>query len=1177
MSRGIIGLGLWIVTLAYSTSTWAEPQINLGNLPAGKTVTVTYDVVVNDDASGNQISSQATVSGANFTSLVTDDPATVTANDATVTAIDSADTSVNLNATDSSPTSSENVTFTTQVTTSDLNLETPTGNVEFLIDGFSETTVALNASGEASFNKAFSVGNYTVTANYLGNAEFASATTDSNISAVPANTTTSIDSFSSSSVFPGDSVTFNFSVAIEAVASGLPIVGTVEVASGSESCSADVSVGSCSIQFNSAGTRSLTATYSSNSPEVSGSVSSSVSVDVVNNPPTIDPISSQVVAPLQEVSFVVVANDPDPSAVISYSLAAGAPAGASIDSVTGEFNWTPTIAQAGAVYEITVEAKDQFDATDTQSFSITVEEDDGVPILANDSVTVDEDSVAVFSPLDNDHSGQGFDLETLRIISEPVSGTVTVNQNNGKMSYRPQKDFNGQDQIQYQIDDVVGQESNVAVIAITVSPVNDLPVFASEPVLTIVESNNYNYQIEAVDADGDTVNISSLTQPLWLQLVGNNLTGIPQNIDVGVYDIELLASDGTGQSQQNFELRVVSVNSNDLAISQSLSTIAPLVDEAFTLTYEVTNSGPSQATNVGVEIELTGDLALIENDSRCTVNNLIFSCLIGDMDDGASEQIQINIAGNSIDDLYSYAEITGSNDELLDNNQSAQGLSVTSELMNDKSLTVGEAASQIVVTGDINNDGLDDLVLLRGANTIGSSFINDGAGNFNKAADIAGEETVVTAELAHINGDGHLDLVVATGQNQPTLVYTGDGSGNFVINQVLGIAESNALDIADLNGDDLADVVIANNGPDEVYINQGNGLQLSHLIDTVNSTALVLSDVDGDELIDGLLAVDDGTSRFYRNDQLLDTLSPPNNFTSIATGLVTGIRSLDVNNDGMNEVIFAGAIDEQDRQQIPANKVYSWNGGFNLLQSIGRMDSAQVLVSDIDNDGDTDLFVLNKVGAHQIYLNESGVYELASKLLINEAAKFASWVTQNDGVLKDLILAEDLVEGSALYINQGNGEFGQAIADISVEAVASATSVNEQGVVTIQIIVQNNGPSSAQSVELQTVTNSNVNILEFGSGLDGCTINQENMSCSLDNLSVGEVRQIPLRVIAVGVGQATVTTTVSTQSLDPVEENNQEQVNLTVRSKKDSGSGGGHTGLWLLILLGLMLGRRRNS
>lgn len=1176
MSRGIIGLGLWIVTLAYSISTWAEPQVNLGNMPAGKTVTVTYDVVVNDNASGNQISSQATVSGANFTSFVTDDPATGTADDATITAIDSADTSVSLNATDTSPTSSENVTFTAQVTTSDPNLETPTGNVEFLIDGISETTVAVNASGEASFNKAFSVGNYTVTANYLGNAEFASATTNGNITAVSASTITSIDSYSSSSIYPGDSVAFNFSVAVEAVASGLPIVGTVEVSSGSESCSADVSIGSCSIQFNSAGTRSLTATYSSSSPEVSGSVSSSVNVEVVNNPPAINPISSQVATPLQELTFIVAANDPDPSAVISYSLAPGAPAGASINSATGEFSWTPTEAQGGSTYAVNIVASDQFGATDNIAVSITVNTLDNPPVLNNDSILMDEDTTITFNPLDNDVEDNSFDLASLVIVTEPGSGLLQVDTSTGEMTYTPNQNYNGSDLAQYQIKDDAGNLSNIADINFSINSVNDLPVITSNPILTVVESQTYLYDIEATDVDGQPLQISAISLAGWLQLIGNQVTGVPTQADLGSHDVIVEVSDGIDKVQQNFTITVVSANSNDVSVIQEVSTLAPLLGESFEITYSIYSGGPDQAHDTSLAIDLTGEVEISVSDSRCVVNLNRVNCNLGTIEASQTVEVVISLTKHNIGDVYSYAKVKSAGDPLLDNNDTGLGVSITQEAMSEKAQTVGEAAAVIVVTGDINNDGFDDIVLLRGANGIGSSFNNDGTGNFNKGFDISGEETVVAAKLAHINGDGDLDLVVATAQNQPTLVYLGDGSGNFILNQVLAVADSNALDIADLNGDDLADVVVANYGPDEVYLNQGSDLQLSHMIDSVNSIALALTDVDGDGLVDGVFAVEDGTSRFYRNDQLLDILSPPNNFTSIATGLVSGIAPVDVNNDGVNEIIFAGAIDQQNRQLIPANKVYDWSSGFNLLQSIGRMDSAQVLVSDIDDDGDSDLFVMNKVGAHQVYLNESGVYELAPKLLVNEVSTFASWLSQGEGSLKDLILAEDLTEGSALYVNQGNGEFGQAIADISVEAVASATSVNEQGVVTIQIMVQNNGPGIAQNVELQTSTNSNVNIIEFGSGSEGCSLEQTSMVCSLENLPVGEIRQIPLRLVAVGVGQATVTTSVSSQSLDPVPDNNQAQVNLTIKPKQDINSGGGHTGLWLLILLGLILGRRRN-
>jgi len=56
--------------------------------------------------------------------------------------------------------------------------------------------------------------------------------------------------------------------------------------------------------------------------------------------------------------FTASATDADiPANALSFSLDAGAPAGASINSVTGAFMWTPTTAQAG-VHSITVRVSD---------------------------------------------------------------------------------------------------------------------------------------------------------------------------------------------------------------------------------------------------------------------------------------------------------------------------------------------------------------------------------------------------------------------------------------------------------------------------------------------------------------------------------------------------------------------------------------------------------------------------------------------------------------------------------------------------------------------------------------------------------------------------------------------------------------------------------------------------
>jgi hypothetical protein len=67
-----------------------------------------------------------------------------------------------------------------------------------------------------------------------------------------------------------------------------------------------------------------------------------------NSLPVLDPIGNQTVAEGSLLSFVAHATDPNPGP-LTYSLGAGAPAGATIDSSTGLFTWTPTDNMAGTV------------------------------------------------------------------------------------------------------------------------------------------------------------------------------------------------------------------------------------------------------------------------------------------------------------------------------------------------------------------------------------------------------------------------------------------------------------------------------------------------------------------------------------------------------------------------------------------------------------------------------------------------------------------------------------------------------------------------------------------------------------------------------------------------------------------------------------------------------------
>jgi hyaluronate lyase len=94
-----------------------------------------------------------------------------------------------------------------------------------------------------------------------------------------------------------------------------------------------------------------------------------------NCPPELLPIADSVVARESLVTFVARATDADgATASLIYSLEPGAPAGATINSSNGVFEWTPSSAQPGGRYKITARVMDAGipAMTDSQSFTITV-------------------------------------------------------------------------------------------------------------------------------------------------------------------------------------------------------------------------------------------------------------------------------------------------------------------------------------------------------------------------------------------------------------------------------------------------------------------------------------------------------------------------------------------------------------------------------------------------------------------------------------------------------------------------------------------------------------------------------------------------------------------------------------------------------------------------------------
>ncbi len=108
----------------------------------------------------------------------------------------------------------------------------------------------------------------------------------------------------------------------------------------------------------------------------------SVTVHSVNEPPTLvapTPTTDLTATEGTELAFEVAADDPDAD-ILTYDVQPR-PAGASMDTATGDFRWTPQYSQVGT-QTLTLSASDG-QATDSRSIEIDVEaldtDDDGLP------------------------------------------------------------------------------------------------------------------------------------------------------------------------------------------------------------------------------------------------------------------------------------------------------------------------------------------------------------------------------------------------------------------------------------------------------------------------------------------------------------------------------------------------------------------------------------------------------------------------------------------------------------------------------------------------------------------------------------------------------------------------------------------------------------------------------
>ncbi len=149
-------------------------------------------------------------------------------------------------------------------------------------------------------------------------------------------------------------------------------------------------------------------------------------------------------------------------------------------------------------------------------------------------------------------------------------------------------------------------------------------------------------------------------------------------------------------------------------------------------------------------------------------------------------------------------------------------------VFSDSGQRLGRQRTYAVALGDVDGDGdLDALVGNEGTDEL---WLNDGDGRFILSAQEWNQKSTLTATLADLDGDGDLDAV--TGHELTTsfawwrqgIIWWNDGSGHFTEgSQHIRYRPNGALAVADVNGDQLPDIVVGELDKVTVWQNEGNG------------------------------------------------------------------------------------------------------------------------------------------------------------------------------------------------------------------------------------------------------------------------------------------------------------------------------------------------------------------
>lgn len=272
--------------------------------------------------------------------------------------------------------------------------------------------------------------------------------------------------------------------------------------------------------------------------------------------------------------------------------------------------------------------------------------------------------------------------------------------------------------------------------------------------------------------------------------------------------------------------------------------------------------------------------------------------------------------------------------------------------------------SEDVEFADFDADGDQDLVFVSEDDRTDELYLNDGTGRFIDASGrLPGDDVSNALAVLDLDGDGAPDLL--TGNVGTDRVLINDGNGRFRDEtaerwQQAGESRTQDLELADIDRDGDLDVIVGNEGQNELFLNDRGRLvdaTTTNLPAHIDETREIrAADIDGDSDLDLIVAnvqfvmseeledyllLNDGTGIFSRADTASFPEGGANNFT---------VQTVDLDGDGDLDVLVPATDFPETEDEF--HVIVADDSGIVSIATAPDLDLA-----DVDRDGDVDVVV----------------------------------------------------------------------------------------------------------------------------------------------------------------------------------------------------------------------------